>query len=117
MCYMTKLHSCCFLWYHVPVFSVSFVRSLFYACLLTSPHISVRTAAAVVMTDVTCVFYVSCQTLLRRVVYLQMMPSELVRMKCQQLTGAAEQSYDESKHRHIGNQEQDKVLNYLSFKK
>jgi len=46
-----------------------------------------------------------------------MMPSELVRMKCQQLTGAAEQSYDESKHRHIGNQEQDKVLNYLSFKK
>jgi len=37
----------------------------------------------------------SCQTLLRRVVYLQLMPAELVRIRCQQLIG--EQTSDLSK--------------------
>jgi len=50
-------------------------------------------------------FLCCVETLLRRVVYLQLMPSELVRMKCQQLSG--EHAADNSQQ--LCSSEQEKV--------
>ena len=56
------------------------------------------------LTNYRCFDFVYCvKTLLRRVVYLQLMPYELVRMRCQQLTG--ERATDNSKQLYSNEQE------------
>jgi len=64
--------------------------------------VGVVVVVVVVVSD----YFVCCvKTLLRRVVYLQLMPSELVRMRCQQLSG--EHAADRSQQ--LYNNEQEKV--------